>query len=39
MTFFDTITSKVNSLDVDLKNIDLDKIKATLETLQSVANE
>lgn len=39
MTFFDTITSKVNSLDIDLKNIDLDKIKATLETLQSVANE
>ena len=39
MTFFDTITSKVNNLDIDLKNIDLDKIKATLETLQSVANE
>lgn len=39
MTFFDTITSKVNNLDIDLKNIDLDKVKATLETLQSVANE
>lgn len=39
MTFLDSITAKVNDLDINLKDIDLDKIKEILESLQSAENK
>lgn len=39
MTFLDSITAKINDLDINLKDIDLNKIKEILESLQSIENK
>lgn len=39
MTFLDSITAKINDLDINFKDIDLDKIKEILESLQSIENK
>lgn len=39
MTFLDSITAKINDLDINLKDVDLDKIKEILGSLQSIENK
>lgn len=39
MTFLDSITAKINDLDINLRDIDLNKIKEILESLQSIENK
>lgn len=39
MTFLDSITAKINDLDINLKDIDLDKIKEIIDGFQSIENK